>query len=73
MNAKEFLKKKGLADSHYQDDGMINHISELMEEYAASTLPTNKEITEAAKETFTSVSFISAFEFGATWVRDKMK
>ena len=33
MTAKEYLESKGLCDHDYSDSGMINHISELMEEY----------------------------------------
>ena len=36
MIAKEYLKSKGLNDHDYQDSGMINHISEMMEEYHQS-------------------------------------
>lgn len=33
MTAKEYLESKGLCDHDYTDSGMINHISEMMEEY----------------------------------------
>ena len=33
MTAKEYLESKGLNDHDYIDSGMINHISEMMEEY----------------------------------------
>lgn len=33
MTAKEYLESKGLNDHDYMDSGMINHISEMMEEY----------------------------------------
>lgn len=33
MTGKEYLESKGLNDHDYSDSGMINHISELMEEY----------------------------------------
>ena len=34
---KEFLKSKGCCDSDYMDSGMVEHITELMEEYASQT------------------------------------
>ena len=33
LTAKKYLENKGLSDFHYMDSGMINHISEMMEEY----------------------------------------
>jgi len=33
LTAKTYLESKGLCDHDYMDSGMINHISEMMEEY----------------------------------------
>ena len=33
LTAKKYLESKGLNDHDYMDSGMINHISEMMEEY----------------------------------------
>ena len=33
MTAKEYLESKGYKDHDYMDSGMIEHISEMMEEY----------------------------------------
>jgi hypothetical protein len=33
LTAKIYLESKGLSDHDYMDSGMINHISEMMEEY----------------------------------------
>lgn len=38
LTAKKFLENKGFTDSDYMDSGMINHISELMEEYHEAKL-----------------------------------
>ena len=38
MTAKEYLESKGLNDHDYMDSGMINHISEMMEEYHQAKL-----------------------------------
>jgi hypothetical protein len=35
---KDFLEKLRLTDSDYQDSGMINHISDLLERYNAEQL-----------------------------------
>jgi hypothetical protein len=35
---KDFLEKLGLTDSDYQDSGMINHISDLLERYHTEQL-----------------------------------
>ena len=36
--ALDFLEKQGLADCHYQDSGMINHIADLLERYHTEQL-----------------------------------
>ena len=36
--ALDFLEKQGLADCHYQDSGMMEHISENMQRYADQQL-----------------------------------
>ena len=38
LTAKKYLESKGLNDHDYQDSGMINHISEMMEEYYQTKL-----------------------------------
>ena len=38
LTAKKYLESKGLNDHDYQDSGMINHISEMMEEYHQTKL-----------------------------------
>jgi len=38
LTAKKYLESKGLNDHDYMDDGMINHISEMMEEYHQAKL-----------------------------------
>jgi esterase/lipase superfamily enzyme len=38
MDAKEYLASKGLNDHDYMDSGMIDHISEQMEEYHAAKI-----------------------------------
>ena len=35
---KDFLEKLRLTDSDYQDSGMINHISDLLERYSTEQL-----------------------------------
>ena len=36
--ALDFLEKQGLADCHYQDSGMMEHIAENMQKYADQQL-----------------------------------
>ena len=36
--ALDFLEKQGLADCHYQDSGMMEHIAENMQRYADQQL-----------------------------------
>lgn len=38
LTAKKYLESKGLCDHDYMDSGMINHISEMMEEYHQAKL-----------------------------------
>ena len=38
LTAKKYLESKGLNDHDYMDSGMINHISEMMEEYHKAKL-----------------------------------
>jgi len=38
LTAKKYLESKGLNDHDYMDGGMINHISEMMEEYHQAKL-----------------------------------
>ena len=38
LTAKKYLESKGLNDHDYMDSGMINHISEMMEEYHQAKL-----------------------------------
>lgn len=38
LTAKQYLESKGLNDHDYMDSGMINHISEMMEEYHQAKL-----------------------------------
>jgi len=38
LTAKKYLESKGLNDHDYMDGGMINHISEIMEEYHQAKL-----------------------------------
>jgi len=38
MTSKEYLESKGLCDHDYMDSGMINYISEMMEEYHQAKL-----------------------------------
>lgn len=38
LTAKKYLESKGLNDHDYQDSGIIDHISEMMEEYHQAKL-----------------------------------
>jgi hypothetical protein len=38
LTAKKYLESKGLCSHDYMDSGMINHISEIMEEYHQAKL-----------------------------------
>jgi len=38
MKPKDFLEKRRLTDSDYQDSGMINHIADLLESYSTEQL-----------------------------------
>ena len=38
LTAKKYLESKGLNEHDYMDGGMINHISEMMEEYHQAKL-----------------------------------
>tara|TARA_R110000772_G_C13310212_1_gene439998 strand:- start:32861 stop:33148 length:288 start_codon:yes stop_codon:yes gene_type:complete len=38
LTAKKYLESKGLNNHDYMDSGMIDHISEIMEEYATEQL-----------------------------------
>lgn len=49
LTAEEFLRKQGYSESMYQDEGMIQHISMKMEQYAQAKVleALEREVIEA--------------------------